>query len=97
MSQAHRNNTRRGRVTLCWDCQRAAGPKRCCWAGAFEPVPGWTAQSTPWRGSPGSGTTPGSYLVLQCPLFIEDERRDEHDGEQRATAQENPAAAVALG
>lgn len=56
-------------TTLCWDCQRAAGPKedRCSWSLKLRPVDGWTAKK--------SRIIEGSYHVKKCPLFIPDEPR----------------------
>lgn len=56
-------------ATLCWDCQRAAGADRCCWADRFEPVPGWEAVKTKTM----MGLT--SYAVKNCPAFLRDKKR----------------------
>lgn len=55
--------------TLCWDCQRAAGPveNRCSWSLELRPVKGWTARK--------SRIIEGSYYVKKCPLFTPDEPR----------------------
>ena len=56
-------------ASLCWDCQRAAGADRCCWADKFEPVPGWDAVKTKTM----TGLT--SYAVKNCPAFLRDKKR----------------------
>ncbi len=56
-------------ASLCWDCQRAAGADRCCWADKFEPVPGWEAVETKTM----MGLT--SYAVKNCPAFLRDKKR----------------------
>lgn len=63
--------------TLCWRCAKAVG--RCAWTELdsakkvrFDPVPGWVAVKSP--GIPGRKSE--SYLVLSCPEFEADERRE---------------------
>lgn len=61
------NNT----PTLCWRCKNAVpGPETgCSWSRGFIPVQGWTAQETKIR-VVGGGTI-DSFLVLECPEFME--------------------------
>ena len=68
--------------TKCWDCARACG--LCPWSEykRQRPVPGWTAKR---RDVKMQGTWCGrlvtrrveSYLVLDCPLFVESVREGE--------------------
>lgn len=57
--------------TLCWDCAHAAGPRMCCWALDFIPVPGWDAIPTGLRSAKEAGPQVQSYLVRACPQFEE--------------------------
>lgn len=66
--------------SICWKCKNAVGG--CSWSAAdndkpgrpikFEPVPGWTAIQTAGN----KGRSSESFLVLRCPKFEPDERRD---------------------
>lgn len=76
--QAHRGN-------ICWNCRRAAGG--CSWSGldpetlepAFQPVPGWTAETLPYIANGCKlGTT---YRITACPLFLPDPPRGKSVGE----------------
>ena len=58
--------------TICWDCQRAVGKDRCCWADNFKPVKGWNAIRNDLKSTPNGGLVI-SYIVLCCPLFVPDE------------------------
>ena len=67
----------KSRTTLCWNCQRAAGPvaQRCEWSRSFRPVPGWIALPSPVTvGTGGEKHTEMSYHVIRCPQFVPDER-----------------------
>lgn len=58
--------------TLCWACARAAGPRMCCWALEFTPVPGWEAERTLIKtGGEDTRQLAPSYLVRACPLYEE--------------------------
>jgi hypothetical protein len=59
--------------TLCWNCANACG--KCCWSKKFKKVKGWIAKKTIIKGDP-NGLEPNidSYLVIECPKFIKDER-----------------------
>lgn len=62
----------KSRTTLCWNCQRAAGPvtQRCEWSKIFRPVPGWIALPAPVTVGTGGGKhTEMSYHVIRCPQF----------------------------
>ena len=54
--------------SLCWECARAC-PKTCSWARDFIPVDGWTAELK----RTGNGIE--SYLVRECPEYIEEIQR----------------------
>ena len=56
---------------ICWDCQRACGG--CSWSEDFIPVPGWTAEPSIIKQSPGVDIH--SYHIAACPLFVPDEVR----------------------
>lgn len=70
--------------TKCWTCQR--GPRSgCSWFASHEPVPGWKAErrdvlvqsSTEKRGKRRNFRHYAeSYLVIDCPLYLEDERQE---------------------
>ena len=62
-------------VTLCEVCENACGGGDCPWAecGVQQPVPGWTAIRRDLNGSLGEGTVE-SYVVLECPLFVVEEK-----------------------
>ena len=53
---------------LCWDCQKACGG--CSWSSKLQPVDGWTAKKT--KNELGHA----GYLVLKCPEFVPDEKRE---------------------
>lgn len=75
IEEAHqpKHVTRQKRETLCWDCQNAISG--CSWARNFTPVEGWTAVPTEIEPF-GTSTKPTkSFCVLNCPLFIKDEKR----------------------
>ena len=60
--------------TICWDCNRAAGPHMCAWARDFKPVAGWRAKRTLLNMyiARGKMTRTTSYMVSECPLFVPD-------------------------
>lgn len=57
--------------TLCWKCKKATC--KCSWSKNFIPVKGWKAEPTKVlsRNSARSDRTVDSYLVLECPEFVE--------------------------
>ena len=55
--------------TLCWECRRAVG--LCPWSRFGEAVDGWKAIPTVIEEEAGNFN---SFLVLECPLFQEDEK-----------------------
>lgn len=57
--------------TLCWDCQNACG--KCSWSKDLTPVDGWNAKPTKIKSH---GAYDDSYLVIECPEFIRDQRRE---------------------
>lgn len=63
--------------TLCWRCKNCFGG--CSWSEKFEPVEGWNAERTVIKYF--NIETP-SFLVRDCPLFIEDDGEREYiDGD----------------
>lgn len=76
---------RRFKPTLCWDCKNSVpdGTHGCPWSERFQPVPGWKAEKTKFlqqytlRGKVIRRNT-DSYRVLECPMFIVEERRAEN-------------------
>ncbi len=71
-----------GTANICIDCKNACGG--CPWTRwdeenkrvAFEPVPGWTAEKVPFKGSHGRHSTRPygdeaeyTYKITACPLF----------------------------
>lgn len=59
-------------TTLCWDCQRAAGPRMCPWALDGKPIAGWSAQPTLIKLGGRKGGISHSYRVTACPLYEKD-------------------------
>lgn len=66
-------------IQLCESCQNFAGGEfdECPWTSVgpdgkvkCEPVPGWTAEKVPYRGSMGKELF--SYIIRACPLYIHD-------------------------
>lgn len=64
----------RRKHTKCWDCAKATGG--CSWSDHLIPVQGWAAVPTELKNSKMSVVEDGSYIVIDCPLFI----RDAEDG-----------------
>ena len=62
-------------TTLCWDCQRAAGPNMCPWASHFQPVPGWKAKPTLINMGGRADGISHSYQVMEFPLYEKDPPR----------------------
>lgn len=66
--------------TICWSCKRATNPDGCTcpWAQDGIPVPGWEAEKGYVFQIPVDGTdkriTSQSYTVLNCPLYIRDNK-----------------------
>lgn len=64
-------NTTHKKETLCWRCEKACGD--CSWSdGSFTPVEGWKARKTTL---PNNYIYTDSYLVYECPLFVDDTHR----------------------
>lgn len=61
--------------TICWRCQNACG--RCSWSKNFTPIEGWVAERKDVKIAIGEYAE--SYEVITCPLFKEDEVKDEID------------------
>lgn len=69
--------------TLCWKCQNACG--NCAWSRwkHNQPVEGWLAM--PIKIKLGGGDAKrakeyiDSYIVLECPEFLEDEPREKYE------------------
>ena len=59
-------------TTKCWTCQNACG--KCSWSKKLIPVKGWTAMPTKIAVNAVRGIYTDSYLVLDCPKYIADER-----------------------
>jgi hypothetical protein len=57
--------------TMCWSCANAVpGPETgCSWSRRFEPVKGWTAMPT--KIEINRGRIDDSFLVLDCPEYVE--------------------------
>ena len=71
------------RSSLCWDCKRSFGSaaNQCCWAKAFVPVHGWSAQRTKLKfhrenteKSNLKSNYVESYIVYACPQFVSDKK-----------------------
>ena len=60
---------RRGRETLCWDCQKATGG--CSWSRNLTPVEGWEAKQIKVKGNFYTNEVLDSYVVTNCPEFKE--------------------------
>ncbi len=60
---------RRGRESLCWDCKNACGG--CSWSRNLTPVEGWEAKTIKVKGNFYTGEVLDSYVVINCPEFIE--------------------------
>ena len=80
--------------TLCYSCARAYS--LCPWSKRFEPIEGWDAVPTKLKvgqSRNGSGEIVpqkeiDSYLVINCPMFIEDGKTIEERRKQRQMLKE---------
>ena len=63
--------------TLCWSCKKSTNDfLGCPWCQRLEPVPGWVAEYKPIRvqhqkGDRAYRVYADSYVVKECPLFLE--------------------------
>ena len=75
-SEIHALYIKKGRDSLCWDCQRAASKPcdQCSWAKNFTPVEGWDATPTICD-QHAYGNYGSSFFVRSCPEYIADEPR----------------------
>ena len=58
--------------TLCWQCGNAC-TKGCSWATDYTPVEGWDAEKTVVYSGNVGGPNIDSYIVRECPEFVQDE------------------------
>ena len=69
------SRSQKNRPTLCWDCQRA-GRSECSWdRKEAKPVEGWEAIPVKINvGADRRVQNVQTYVVINCPLFIPEER-----------------------
>ena len=54
----------------CWTCKKACGG--CLWSRYHKPIPGWIAEPTH---IPSNGAFADSYKIINCPEYVNDERK----------------------
>lgn len=75
MSYTPKKPTHYQKHSICWRCANSvpnsAKGLGCEWSVLFRPVRGWTAEYVPERKA-GDNIIKQSYLVTECPKFIEE-------------------------